>query len=115
MFMATSPVAVEIPRPGHGNIIAEQAASLILQELHDRASPDVAVLNAQLNDMDDDLTFGLVKPENTLVAVGALRFIPDTDGLLVAAIINVAVSPNERRQGLGTKIMTVLEEESRML
>lgn len=114
--MATGLAVVEIPSPGRGSVIAEQAAALLLQELANNPRPDRQALETWLTEeMDSRLSFAAVKSEDTVVGTGGLTFIEDADGLLVAGIVNVVVSPRERRHGLGRRIISVLEEQSRAL
>jgi GNAT superfamily N-acetyltransferase len=106
----------EVPRPGRDNDLAEQAAALILQGLHDKPSPTREELDTTLTGMDNYITFTAVDALEIVAGTGALRFFAGEDNdEVLAAVVNVVVAPDARKQGLGKWMVARLEEEASKL
>ncbi|MEK7594608.1 MAG: GNAT family N-acetyltransferase [Patescibacteria group bacterium] len=103
---------VDVPSPGEGHIIAEEAAKLILQSIPEIAEPTrEQVLDTVATEMDNAHFVAALDAEGAVVGTGGL-YMKDIDGADKAFIINMAVAPSARQRGLGSRLMTVLEEEA---
>ncbi len=103
---------VEIPSPGEGHPIAEEAAKLILQSIPEIAEPtQQQVIDTIAKEMDNAHFIAALNSEGSVIGTGGL-YMKDIDGVDKAFIINMAVAPSVRRHGLGTRLMHILEEEA---
>lgn len=105
---------VEIPDPGHGSIIAEQAAKLMLRGIQDVIAPTrEQVAHTVVTEMNGHLSLAAINSEGSVAGTGGLLLI-EARGIR-AAIVNMVVAPEERGHGLGVKIISRLEEEATRL
>ncbi|MFI5270417.1 MAG: GNAT family N-acetyltransferase [Candidatus Saccharimonadales bacterium] len=107
-------VIIEIPDPGQGDVLAEQAAMLMLQHIQGISEPTrEQVQHTVTTDMDGHLSIAAIDSESSVVGTGGLSLY-EADGLR-AAIVNMVVAPKERGSGLGKRIISWLEEEAMRL
>jgi N-acetylglutamate synthase-like GNAT family acetyltransferase len=107
---------VDVPRPGFGNDIAEQTARLILQELF--ATPDPTrqkLLETFAVELDGHLVLAAINAEGAVVGTGGLALVKEANEADSGLIVNVVVAPDERHNGLATRMMSQLEERARGL
>lgn len=103
---------IRLPQPGQGHSIAEDAAALLLESIQDVKVPTKEqVSHAITNELDSNPSLAVVDLEGSVIGTGGLLLIEE-GGLVAAAIVNMAVAPNRRGEGLGAEIMSRLAEEA---
>ncbi|HXE10188.1 MAG TPA: GNAT family N-acetyltransferase, partial [Verrucomicrobiae bacterium] len=100
---------VEIPRPGQGHTIAEEAALLLLQGIRGILVPSPEQIEkAVASELDTNPSLAAVNEEGTVVGTGGIQLY-EIDDVIKGGIVNMVVTPSERGRGIGTAIMSKLE------
>jgi N-acetylglutamate synthase-like GNAT family acetyltransferase len=106
---------VKIPDPGEGDPMAEEAATLLLQGIQRISRPTKEQIGHTVTtEIDGTIAFAALSSEGSVIGTGGLLLI-EPSKIRRAAIVNMAVASSERGQGLGTSIMSRLEEEAARL
>lgn len=93
----------------------QAAAVLIAQELGDVEEPDpktIAQIREQFTELDE-LQVGVFDASNSLIGVGGLMNAGRLAELKETSIVDVATSPEHRREGVGSQVITALEDIAR--
>lgn len=97
--------------PNENPALAEAISRFTWQELSNKPNPSPAQIRSVMVALKDRTTLALMDEEGRIRAVGGLADV-DRDAE-TATIVEVATASDRRGDGLGKKIMTLLEDEAR--